>query len=816
MFPEVQRLVATGPDSLPSDVVVDVSSIDRWLHESSPGSACAHNAGWQIVVDAARRSTRRVLWIVAPPVRHSTHFSDQELSRLRERFDGKHMPGTVVSTKASFAAVLFQAAARLSRTPDIAAVGADISSFPEQVFVLEGPVLRFLDIASGRVLAYANAVRELAEPRFVPLLEALVSPRDGDRRRRPLAGRRAAADRAQLERALLERRPLRESEAAKSTLDAIDASSAEIGTLAARLFATKSPTDPNAREAVCDWLAQPRVTAERHAPPVVMARIDRTDPDRLELTELVVSRDSVDQRVALGTGASIAKAARDLLAELVQKDRSWIAPHGTDLCAWMTDQELELPEAVLDPGVIAFALEPDRPERVRERSRHAAVLSSDAAAWLFDSQREVAAPQHLATLAGTLPSLVDELIVEARARGMRSLVERDLAPTIPILGRIERQGAWVDNPVTHRSWDALRNHLSSELGRLEREYSGITGNLDPYTPDTKALLRRVKWITKGVPKESFVAGLEASSEMARLARHAQHHRSKVVALLRARELAATMRYLELAASRSRLRGIYFPQVTGRFGTKRENLQGFAKHASAALLIREGLKPPPGYRLLAADFTAFEARLLGGLSGDTRLLCAARSADPMIVLANEFFGNDADGRAKIKRLFYPIAYSQGKQGFAGSQPELTPQEIEILHERLSRFFPELFHFRKNIHAAVRTTRQSPPTLSGWRRTFDRADQRSLRAAFSTLVQGAGADILRWVLRSMPAALAGLDAFVVFHSHDEIIVATRPAHEADVERSLKRVMEVDVATSGLVPGGVPLGVKITKGDNWAALV
>ena len=240
---------------------------------------------------------------------------------------------------------------------------------------------------------------------------------------------------------------------------------------------------------------------------------------------------------------------------------------------------------------------------------------------------------------------------------------------------------------------------------------------------------------------------------------------------------------------SHVRGRIRIQRTGRLGLARLPMQNVPKKGPFAMELRQTLGAPDGYVLVGADFAAFEARIIAHISQDPVLLCAARSSDNFhehIALKLGCSGDEA------KQGIYGLGFGQTLAGFVNSQVKMTVPHATVLYENMRRLLCVAFDYAEQVRKQY-DSQQGVRTLGGWRRYPDKAGN-----AFSALVQGSGADILRHVLRELAIKLPA-GAHVVHIVHDEIVVACPDAEDivAQVRFTLKDFMEHAGQRSGLLP-------------------
>jgi DNA polymerase I-like protein with 3'-5' exonuclease and polymerase domains len=160
----------------------------------------------------------------------------------------------------------------------------------------------------------------------------------------------------------------------------------------------------------------------------------------------------------------------------------------------------------------------------------------------------------------------------------------------------------------------------------------------------------------------------------------------------------------------------------------------------------------------------------------------------------------------------VIYGQTKDGFVQDNPDLDHDRSEELFDVLSTEFQGVLQYRDQVIAAYKTNR-TVSTTGGWRRSAP-----SENAAFNTIVQGLGADIMRWVLRHLDRELREIGGFPVHQVHDEIVIAFPKECRDDAEWILNDSMTSAVeARTSLVPPGIHLMVKKPKvGQTWKELL
>jgi DNA polymerase I-like protein with 3'-5' exonuclease and polymerase domains len=571
-------------------------------------------------------------------------------------------------------------------------------------------------------------------------------------------------------------------------------------------------SDPTAEAALAAWLRSRAAPEHRTDTAYLLADVVRR---RGKLVLRSITMPTREGNVVTVRGADLDAVLRDLLE---RHPGRWFVPHALDLLGWMDDRGLDLPKRAVDPALVAFILDPDAPIALHGATRSVRGLPPSVRNWLGDHRRALPTPSRVRDVAAALPALDQELGRIVDDRRQRALVEDDVGATLPILAKIERGGARIGQPTGVPSWKALLDQMQRDLDQLESAFVGVVTGVDPYTAEASVVVDKLKARNVKVPTAYWHKSLSTKQELLRMAATG---RAPATALLKARSLASpsgTYYWLnQITSGRTDLRGTMFPQTTGRWGFRKLPVQNLVKHGAEAKLIRSGLVAPDGYVLVGADFNSFEIRLLAALSGDPVLLAAAQTDDVHSNIAGRVFGAALakSKRDEVKKCLYAIGYGQTESGFWRSQSSMPIAEAKELYAELRTALSGVFKFRRRVIKSLKLDGYVE-TVGAWRR-YHPGNTGFYRKAFNTVVQGLGADILRWVLRRLARDLHGLDVRFLHQAHDELILAARPDDVEFVAELLGDIMEQKVAAeSRLLPRQVRLVAKVRKGATWADLL
>ena len=235
--------------------------------------------------------------------------------------------------------------------------------------------------------------------------------------------------------------------------------------------------------------------------------------------------------------------------------------------------------------------------------------------------------------------------------------------------------------------------------------------------------------------------------------------------------------------------------------------------------RSCFRAPAGRKLVIADYSQIELRILADWSQDTALVKALLSGEDLhCVTASQMFGIpleevSKDQRSAAKQLNYGIMYGLGAQGL-GSRIGCSLEEAEVLLRKYFEAYSGVAAFLRDAADRAVTDRESR-TRSGRLIYFsfdanDRAQVAGMqRLGKNAPIQGSSADIIKRALTLLHDALKPIDAQIVNCVHDEIVVEAAEAQAAECAAILDREM---VAAARDFIRSVPVTVDIAIADAW----
>jgi DNA polymerase I len=262
--------------------------------------------------------------------------------------------------------------------------------------------------------------------------------------------------------------------------------------------------------------------------------------------------------------------------------------------------------------------------------------------------------------------------------------------------------------------------------------------------------------------------------------------------------------------------------TGRLSCSGPNLQNVPVRTELGRKIRAGFVARPGWRLVSADYSQIELRVMAHLSGDPVLAGAfQRGEDIHARTAEEVFGagplaQTPEHRRAAKIINFGILYGLSAFGLA-TQLQIDQKEAA---QFIARYFQRYSGVKRWLDAQIEEVRRTglTRTLLGRLRPIPEinATQAALRGlaertALNTPVQGTAADLMKLAMIETDRRLSpeGLRAEMILQVHDELVLEVPEEEFSRVSRLIREAME------NAYPLSVPLVVEVKSGSNWRDL-
>lgn len=408
---------------------------------------------------------------------------------------------------------------------------------------------------------------------------------------------------------------------------------------------------------------------------------------------------------------------------------------------------------------------------------------------------------------------------------MTSVYETLERPMVGVLARMEQRGISIDRQVLAR----LSGEFAKESERLELEIQKVAGQ--PVNPGSPKQLGDVLFGSLGLPggtKTKTGAWSTSASILEDLAEQGHELPQKIldwrqVSKLRSTYTDALPNYVNPNTHRVHTSYALAATTTGRLSSSEPNLQNIPIRNEMGRKIRRAFIAQKGMKLVSADYSQIELRLLAEVADVPALRQAFRDGTDIHALtASEMFGvpvKDMPGdiRRRAKAINFGIIYGISAFGLAN--------QLGIGRDEAGAYIKKYFERFPGIRAYMDETREFcrehgyVTTLFGRKCHYPdiKASNPSVRsfnerAAINARLQGSAADIIRRAMIRMEDALAKakLSAQMLLQVHDELIFEVP---ENEVERTLPVVKNVmEDAPHPAIQLHVPLQVDARAADNW----
>jgi DNA polymerase-1 len=279
--------------------------------------------------------------------------------------------------------------------------------------------------------------------------------------------------------------------------------------------------------------------------------------------------------------------------------------------------------------------------------------------------------------------------------------------------------------------------------------------------------------------------------------------------------------LQVNAKTGRIHTSYHQAVaaTGRLSSQDPNLQNIPIRSAEGRRIRQAFIAPPGYRLLAADYSQIELRIMAHLSGDESLLKAfAEDRDVHQATAAEVFGTPlnevtSDQRRSAKAINFGLIYGMSAFGL-GKQLGIGRGEAQKYVDLYFERYPGVKRYMDETREQARL-QGYVETVFGRRLYLQEINSRNAplrqyaeRSAINAPMQGTAADIIKRAMITVAAWLqkSRVDARLIMQVHDELVLEVRSESVDEVTAQIRDHM------SRAAELKVPLKVDIGVGNNW----
>ena len=422
------------------------------------------------------------------------------------------------------------------------------------------------------------------------------------------------------------------------------------------------------------------------------------------------------------------------------------------------------------------------------------------------------------------PRLVAEKVV--------SVYETLERPLLPVLAQMELAGIKIDRPVLSR----LSGTFAQRAGALEEEINTLAGekfNLGSPKQLGELLFDRLKlpggkrtksgqWETRAGALDDLANNEELPDDARRLVNIMLQWRQ--LNKLQSTYTDALPEYIEAATGRIHTSYALASTTTGRLASTEPNVQNIPIRTKEGREIRTAFIAEAGHKLISADYSQIELRVLADIADIPQLKMAfSEGLDIHAMTASEMFGvpvkdMPADVRRRAKAINFGIIYGISAFGLA-NQLGISREEAGLYIKTYFERFPGIRDYMEATKKSARALGYVT-TIFGRRIHYPEINTKNPsvrgnleRAAINAPIQGSAADIIRRAMIRMPAALAAANlnsARMLLQVHDELVFEV---NDADVDATIKTVRRVmERAAEPAVKLSVPIHVDAKAAKNW----
>jgi len=405
---------------------------------------------------------------------------------------------------------------------------------------------------------------------------------------------------------------------------------------------------------------------------------------------------------------------------------------------------------------------------------------------------------------------------------LRKLFQEIEMPLVPVLSRMERTGVKIDSDMLARQ----SQELSERLHALEQQAYQVAGR--PFNLASPKQIGEIFFgelelpviakTPKGAPSTSEAVLQELADQGYELPALILQHRG----LSKLKSTYTDKLPQMVDSDTGRVHTSYHQAVaaTGRLSSSDPNLQNIPVRTEEGRRIRQAFIAEQGYRIVAADYSQIELRIMAHLSGDEGLMRAfAAGEDIHRATAAEVFGMasaeavTAEQRRSAKAINFGLIYGMSAFGLArqlGIERTAAQEYVDRYFER----YPGVRAFMERIREDARE-KGYVETLFGRRLHLPEINARNgqrraaaERTAINAPMQGTAADIIKRAMLKVDAWVReeGDNLRMIMQVHDELVFEVRQSELERISATIRKYMEAAAQLK------VPLVVDVGVGDNW----
>jgi DNA polymerase-1 len=393
-------------------------------------------------------------------------------------------------------------------------------------------------------------------------------------------------------------------------------------------------------------------------------------------------------------------------------------------------------------------------------------------------------------------------------------------PVAEILFRMERHGVLIDTQALSRQSDALGKRLME----IEATAHALAGQ--PFNLNSPKQLAEILFTNLGLPVVKKTPSGTPSTDEEVLQKLAEDYplpkcllEHRTLAKLKGTYADKLPKMANPATGRVHTSYSQAVAVTGRLASSDPNLQNIPIRTEEGRRIRAAFVAPPGHRLVSADYSQIELRIMAHLSKDDGLLNAfARGEDVHRATAAEVFGVTPlevsnEQRRAAKAINFGLIYGMSAFGLA-KQIDVDRSAAQTYMDRYFARYPGVARYMEETRAAakengyVETVFGRRLWLPDIRSSNVGRRQGAERAAINAPMQGTAADLIKLAMIAVQGWLdrEKLQSKLILQVHDELVLEVPDGELAAVKAALPPLM------AGVAKLAVPLVAEVGAGANW----
>lgn len=407
-----------------------------------------------------------------------------------------------------------------------------------------------------------------------------------------------------------------------------------------------------------------------------------------------------------------------------------------------------------------------------------------------------------------------------KEKGIQSVFEKIEMPLLTVLSDMERTGVLIDSALL----ETQSAHLAKRIDQLEKEAFDLVGetfNLSSPKQLQAILFEKMGLpIIKKTPKGQPSTAEEVLQELALdypLPKLILEYRS--LSKLKSTYTDALPEQINQHTGRVHTSYNQAITATGRLSSTDPNLQNIPIRSEEGRLIRHAFIAPPNHKIVAADYSQIELRIMAHMSKDPGLMKAfengfdIHSATAAEVFAVEINDVTSDQRRSAKAINFGLIYGMSAFGL-GKQLHVSRADAEAYIEKYFERYPKVHEYMEKTREKAHETgyvethygrRLYLPEINT--RNFQR-QRAAERAAINAPLQGTAADIIKLAMIKMDRWIKehDLDMKMIMQVHDELVFEVADKDLAAAQIAIEKIMTQAADLD------VKMEVAIGVGDNW----